>query len=167
MAQHSGNLSGKVCINCSCPLEREDDSVTAVSKPNKQIDAHGWRQKEGDRCSWSKQRAMASKGLCEQPKQHGERERYGATDRPTLCNRKRNEGLVVWYSGYSSSTETWQSVREAVSYRELFIIGWFGMREKYYFRLEIYDRLRSEQAESSPSCPGRLFRKWRDPFLIC
>ena len=38
-------------------------------------------------------------------------------------------------------------VREAVSYRGLFTAGWFGMREKHGFRLEIYDRLRaSEQA---------------------
>ena len=41
-----------------------------------------------------------------------------------------------------------QPVREAVSYRGLFTAGWFGVREKYCFRLEIYDRLRaSEQAE--------------------
>ena len=40
-----------------------------------------------------------------------------------------------------------QPVREAVSYRELFTAGWFGVREKHYFQLEIYDRLRaSEQA---------------------
>jgi len=40
-----------------------------------------------------------------------------------------------------------QPVREAVSYRGLFTTGWFGVREKHYFRLEIYDRLRvSEQA---------------------
>ena len=40
-----------------------------------------------------------------------------------------------------------QPVREAVSYRGLFTAGWFGMREKHCFRLEIYDRLRaSEQA---------------------
>ena len=36
---------------------------------------------------------------------------------------------------------------EAVSYRGLFIAGWFGVREKQCSRLEIYDRLRaSEQA---------------------
>ena len=35
-----------------------------------------------------------------------------------------------------------QPVREAVSYRGLFTAGWFGVREKYCFRLEIYDRLR-------------------------
>ena len=41
-----------------------------------------------------------------------------------------------------------QPVREAVSYRGLFTVGWFGMREKHCFRLEIYDRLRaSEQAD--------------------
>ena len=41
-----------------------------------------------------------------------------------------------------------QSVREAVSYRGLFTAGWFGVREKHYSRLEIYDHLRaSEQAD--------------------
>ena len=41
-----------------------------------------------------------------------------------------------------------QPVREAVSYRELFTAGWFGVREKHCSRLEIYDRLRaSEQAQ--------------------
>jgi len=41
-----------------------------------------------------------------------------------------------------------QPVREAVSYRGLFTAGWFGVREKHCFLLEIYDRLRaSEQAE--------------------
>ena len=47
-----------------------------------------------------------------------------------------------------------QPVREAVSYRGLFTAGWFGVREKHYSWLEIYDRLRaSEQAEplSSPT----------------
>ena len=40
-----------------------------------------------------------------------------------------------------------QPVREAVSYRGLFTIGWFGVREKHCSRLKIYDRLRaSEQA---------------------
>ena len=44
-----------------------------------------------------------------------------------------------------------QPVREAVSYHGLFTAGWFGVREKYYFRLEIYDRLRAnEQAASVP-----------------
>jgi len=43
-----------------------------------------------------------------------------------------------------------QPVREAVSYRGLFTAGWFGVREKYCSRLEIYDRLQtSEQAEPS------------------
>ena len=38
-------------------------------------------------------------------------------------------------------------VREAVSYRGLFIAGWFGVREKHCSRLKIYDHLRaSEQA---------------------
>jgi len=42
-----------------------------------------------------------------------------------------------------------QPVREAVSYRGLFTAGWFGVREKHYSRLEIYNRLRaSEQADS-------------------
>jgi len=42
-----------------------------------------------------------------------------------------------------------QPVREAVSYRVLFTAGWFGVREKHYSQLEIYDRLRaSEQADS-------------------
>ena len=41
-----------------------------------------------------------------------------------------------------------QPVWEAVLYRGLFTAGWFGVREKHYFRLEIYDRLRrSEQAK--------------------
>ena len=36
-----------------------------------------------------------------------------------------------------------------LSYRGLFTAGWFGVREKHCFRLEIYDRLRaSEQAKS-------------------
>jgi len=40
-----------------------------------------------------------------------------------------------------------QPVREVVSYRGLFTAGWFGVREKYYSRLKIYDRLQaSEQA---------------------
>ena len=40
-----------------------------------------------------------------------------------------------------------QPVREAVSYRELFTVGWFGVREKHCSRLKIYNRLRaSEQA---------------------
>ena len=41
----------------------------------------------------------------------------------------------------------YQPIREAVSYRELFTVDWFGVREKHCSRLEIYDRLRaSEQA---------------------
>ena len=48
----------------------------------------------------------------------------------------------------SEQADISQPVREAVSYRGLFIAGWFGVREKYCSRLEIYDRLRaSEQAE--------------------
>ena len=42
----------------------------------------------------------------------------------------------------------YQPVREAVLYRRLFTAGWFSVREKYYSRLEIYNRLRaSEQAD--------------------
>ena len=37
-------------------------------------------------------------------------------------------------------------------YRGLFTAGWFGVREKHYFWLKIYDRLRaSEQAEAEES----------------
>lgn len=42
--------------------------------------------------------------VCVSSRSNMERERYGATDRPTLCNRKRNEGLVVWYSGRPDSS---------------------------------------------------------------
>ena len=49
-----------------------------------------------------------------------------------------------------------QPVRKVVSYRELFTAGWFRVREKHCFRLEIYDRLgASEQAtvdQSAASC---------------
>ena len=49
--------------------------------------------------------------------------------------------------GLASVFSDLQLVREAVSYRGLFTAGWFGVREKHCFRLEIYDRLRvSEQA---------------------
>ena len=41
--------------------------------------------------------------------------------------------------------ETSKAVREAVSYRGLFTAGWFGVREKHYSRLEIYDRLRANE----------------------
>ena len=38
-------------------------------------------------------------------------------------------------------------------YRGLFTAGWFGLREKHCFRLEIYDRLRaSEQADDVVCC---------------
>jgi len=41
-----------------------------------------------------------------------------------------------------------QPAREAVSYRGLFSVGWFGVREKHCLWLKIYDRLRaSEQAD--------------------
>ena len=38
-----------------------------------------------------------------------------------------------------------QPVREAVNDRELFTAGWFGVREKHCFWLEIYDRLRASE----------------------
>ena len=51
-----------------------------------------------------------------------------------------------------------QPVREAVSYRELFTAGRFGVREKYCFRLKIYDRLRaSEQADGLPRLLSQLW----------
>ena len=53
----------------------------------------------------------------------------------------------VTKQGHSGSIAQ-RPVRKAVSYHRLFTAGWFGMREKHCFRLEIYDRLRaSEQAE--------------------
>ena len=61
--------------------------------------------------------------------------------------------LDCWFSLYSGafgtvSSATLQPAREAVSYRELFTVGWFDVREKHCSRLEIYDRLRaSEQAD--------------------
>ena len=39
----------------------------------------------------------------------------------------------------------YQPVREAVNDRGLFTAGWFGVREKHCFRLEIYDRLRASK----------------------
>ena len=54
-----------------------------------------------------------------------------------------------------------QPVREAVSYRGLFTAGWFGMREKHYFWLKIYDRLRaSEQAACPLSRAAGLGAVW-------
>ena len=48
---------------------------------------------------------------------------------------------------FGSNLTPYQPVREAVSYRGLFTASWFGVREKYCYQLEIYDRLRaSEQA---------------------
>ena len=44
-----------------------------------------------------------------------------------------------------------QPVREAISYRELFTAGWFGVREKHYSWLEIYDRLRASEQDKSVS----------------
>jgi len=38
-----------------------------------------------------------------------------------------------------------QHVREAVSYRGLFTVGWFSVREKHCSWLEIYDRLRASE----------------------
>ena len=57
-----------------------------------------------------------------------------------------------------------QPVREAVSYRGLFIAGWFGVKEKHYFWLEIYDRLRaSEQAAEAVSCIPSTATHGMDP----
>ena len=55
------------------------------------------------------------------------------------------------------------AVRQAVSYRGLFIAGWFGVREKHCSRLEIYDRLRtSEQAvaDGGDACWKRRELEW-------
>ena len=38
-----------------------------------------------------------------------------------------------------------QSVREAVNNCGLFTAGWFSVREKYYYWLEIYDHLRANE----------------------
>jgi len=57
--------------------------------------------------------------------------------------------IFIEEGGGSAGVPLPQPVREAVSYRGLFTAGWFGVREKHCFRLEIYDRLRaSEQAGS-------------------
>jgi len=57
------------------------------------------------------------------------------------------ETLLFWMAHISIR---YQLVREAVSYRGLFTAGWFGVREKHCFWLEIYDRLRaSEQSKIS------------------
>ena len=54
----------------------------------------------------------------------------------------------TYNAGSWRAKDSTQPVREAVSYRGLFTAGWFGVKEKHCFRLEIYDRLRaSEQAE--------------------
>ena len=53
-----------------------------------------------------------------------------------------------------------QLVREAVSYRELFTAGWFGVREKYCYRLEIYDRLRASEQVDSLSILGHTLVYW-------
>jgi len=59
-----------------------------------------------------------------------------------LRGRRRDE---PWTRGPADDI---QSVREVVSYHELFTAGWFGVGEKHCFLLEIYDRLRaSEQAD--------------------
>ena len=58
---------------------------------------------------------------------------------------------------YLATVGILQPVREAVSYRGLFTVGWFGVREKYCSRLEIYDRLRgSEQADCACAIYGCL-----------
>ena len=67
-----------------------------------------------------------------------------------------------------------------VSYRELFTAGWFGVREKHYSRLKIYDRLRvNEQTINSPmlisgllvrSCHNCSLHAWHGilgPCLDC
>ena len=43
-----------------------------------------------------------------------------------------------------------QPVREAVSYRGLFTADWFGVREKHYSQLKIYDRLRASEQPDVP-----------------
>ena len=80
---------------------------------------------------------------------------------PTYISYKRKRTCMVWCGvttkvyglevviaiAFALTSFSQQPVREAVSYRGLFTAGWFGVREKYYSRLEIYDRLRaSEQA---------------------
>jgi len=55
--------------------------------------------------------------------------------------------FLARHKGRAGKCQRGQPVREAVSYRGLFSAGWFGVREKHCFWLEIYDRLRaSEQA---------------------
>ena len=46
---------------------------------------------------------------------------------------------------YTIRRTIYQHVRETVSYRGLFTAGWFGVREKHYSQLEIYDRLRANE----------------------
>ena len=43
------------------------------------------------------------------------------------------------------AVDIYRPVREAVSYRGLFTIDWFGVREKHYFQLKIYERLRASK----------------------
>ena len=60
--------------------------------------------------------------------------RFDETEAPSSIAHSRQESNL-------------QPVREVVSYRELFTVDWFGVREKHCSRLEIYDRLRAiEQA---------------------
>ena len=53
--------------------------------------------------------------------------------------------LFCVYLSNSDFNKNDQPVREAVSYRGLFTAGWFGVREKHCFRLEIYDCLRASE----------------------
>ena len=55
----------------------------------------------------------------------------------------RRAGLGLW-AGFTLIGDI-QPVREAVSYRGLFIADWFGVREKHCSQLEIYDRLRTRE----------------------
>ena len=71
-----------------------------------------------------------------------------------LVNSKTKQSHIV-----PKGKELLQPVRKAVSYRGLFTAGWFGVREKYCSRLEIYDRLRANELADcrlqiqSPDCP--------------
>ena len=64
---------------------------------------------------------------------------------------------VRWVGGGSTHGHDWKKstaagrrVREAVSYLGLFTAGWFDVREKYCFWLEIYDRLRASEQAGEP-----------------
>ena len=53
---------------------------------------------------------------------------------------------VCWQSQLSAAC----SGGRIVSYRGLFTADWFGVREKYCSRLEIYDRLRASEQAADP-----------------